>query len=587
MRFLGSYRSAYSASLFLSFVFSILFLGSSQIALADVNDFTVTNFTADYTLTQSDPQGALNVQETLDVDFTDYNHGILRAIPQKYNGQNQQLHVSSVKRDGGTETYTTYTSNGNLVLKIGDATRTITGQHTYEINYTAQNVIRFSSDHDQLIWNTNGTQWTQPFLAETARLHVPASLSSKLSNRVCYTGPEGSTAHDCTVQTEGTTTTYTTTATLQSGETMTFAADFPVGTFHKPTAADWWHDHVLQVAEVVVLPVIVFAFAYPYWRRNGKDIRGRGTIVPEYGPPENLGAAEADAINNYKLGNRAISATIIDLAIRKYLRIVETQSDGVLGIGKHKTFTLEKLSTPSKENLRPYEQTVLDGLFSSGDVVELKDLKNKFYKTSTAVQKAIPTELTTQGYFPVNPAKAGRRLMIVAGVLILPMVWLFTVLKFAAIGFILAGLVALGFALLMPRRTQKGVDAKDALAGLKLYMNTAEKDRMAMLQSVDAPYAAKSDAPQQTVELFEKLLPYAMVMGVEQSWAKQFESIYTTPPDWYSGNWTAFNTGYLVGSLNDSVSAMNTSFAAPSSSGSGGGGGFSGGGGGGGGGGGW
>jgi uncharacterized membrane protein YgcG len=151
---------------------------------------------------------------------------------------------------------------------------------------------------------------------------------------------------------------------------------------------------------------------------------------------------------------------------------------------------------------------------------------------------------------------------------------------------LLAGLIMLAFAKLMPSRTRKGAAAKDAAEGLKLYLETAEKDRIAMLQSPNAPYADKSPEPVKTVELFEKLLPYAMVLGVEKQWAEQFSSIYTTPPDWYNGNWSTFNAGYLASSLNDSMSAMNSSFAAPSSGSSG----FSGGaggGGGGGGGGGW
>jgi hypothetical protein len=79
-----------------------------------------------------------------------------------------------------------------------------------------------------------------------------------------------------------------------------------------------------------------------------------------------------------------------------------------------------------------------------------------------------------------------------------------------------------------------------------------------------------------------------MIFGLEKDWAKQFEDVYKTPPDWYNGNWAAFNAGYLVSSLGDFSSASAVTFTAPhSSGGSGFGGGSSGGGGGGGGGGGW
>lgn len=556
-----------------------------QIAHADTSNFIVTDFTADYYLSKSDPQGALKIDEHLTVNFNDDNHGILRALPQKYNGQDQHLHIIKVRRDGVSEPYNTYASNGNEVLKIGSAAKTITGAHTYDVEYSVQNVIRFTSNHDELDWNTNGTEWAQPFLAETVRLHVPTGWIGKVQRPACYTGMgKLESGSDCTVSRDGTTLTFRTARPLAPAETMTFVANFPLGTFNRPTAADWWRDNGAKVAEVAVPILLAFAVAYRKWYRDGKDIKGRGTIIPEYGPPEGMRPAEADVINQYKLGKNAISATIIDLAIRKYLKIVEGQSDGLLGLGKHKTYTLQRLPAPASDSLKPYEQQIYDGLFPAGDTTEMSDLKNKFYTTSAAVQKAVPAALTADGYFPKNPLRAGNWLHVV-GIVLLAAAW--PLRSFMFIGLVAGGLIFLFFGSLMSRRTQKGVDAKDTLAGLKLYLEVAEKDRIAMLQSVDAPYAPSSAEPAKTVELFEKLLPFAMVMGVEKSWAKQFEGIYTTPPDWYAGNWAAFNTGYLVSSLGESMGAMNASFAAPSSSGSGAGGGFAGGGGGGGGGGGW
>jgi uncharacterized membrane protein YgcG len=158
------------------------------------------------------------------------------------------------------------------------------------------------------------------------------------------------------------------------------------------------------------------------------------------------------------------------------------------------------------------------------------------------------------------------------------------------LGLVVGGLIGIVCWIAMDARTPKGVAAKEHAEGLKLYLNVAEKDRLEKLQGPDAAYAPKSAEPKKTVELFEKLLPYAMVLGVEKQWAEQFKDLYTTPPDWYSGNWTAFNAAYLASSLNSGIgAAVNTAFSSPSSSsGSGfGGGGFSGGGGGGGGGGGW
>lgn len=571
---------------FASAALGLAMLLAPTTALADVNDFTITDFSADYYLTRDDPQGALRVKEEIDVRFTDDNHGIERALPAKYNGQDQHLEIQSVQRDGQTEKYRSYTSNGNKVLRIGDAKKTVTGAHTYVIEYSVQNVIRFVDGHDELDWNTNGLGWNQPFYKITARLHVPSGLTA--TNQRCYTGSYQSTETNyCETQPDGDVTTYQSTRMLQGGENMTFVAEFSSGSFAPVGPMDWWRDNFAKVLQIALPPIIAFIIGYGYWRRHGKDLRGRGTIVPEYGPPDGLRAAEADVINNYKLGTNAISATIIDLAIRHHLKIVETESKGVLGIGKKKEYSFQKLPIPTKDVLKPFEASVLKGLFESGEIVETDDLKNKFYKTSQGIQASIPAALTKEGYFPLDPKRVGTAFVIAATVVFF-LAWFIIGADWPlAVGMIVAAIVLAIFAFLMPSRTQKGVDAKDKLAGLKMYMETAEKDRIAMLQSPDAPYANKSDTPERTVELFEKLLPFAMVMGVEKQWAKQFENIYTAAPDWYSGNWTAFSTAYLISSLGSTTTAMNNSFAAPSSSSSGSGGSFSGGGGGGGGGGGW
>ena len=559
-----------------------------SVAHADVNNFTVNDFSAEYYLSRDDPQGALDVRETISVNFTDQNHGILRALPQKYNGMPLHIHVNRVSLDFHSEQYTTYTSNGNEVLKIGDPNFTISGTHVYEVDYNVVNVVRFDGKNaNQFIWNANGTGWDQPFLHIEARLHFAASLSHEVGAEKCFTGVQGNTASDCSITANAGTTTFATTRPLAAGENLTMQVAMPANYFVKPTFKDWWADHGTQIMEATILPLLALVVAGTWWYKNGRDIGGRGTIIPEYGPPDDLRAAEADIVAHYKLGKNAISATIIDLAIRKYLKIQESESNGLLGIGKRKNYTFIRLTAPAKDSLKDYEAQIMDGLFTGADTVEMSSLKNKFYTTAQAVQKLIPKNLTVAGYFSRDPKKAGNAGHIVGAVLAFGGVAIVGAAAFVALGAIIGGLIVMFFASLMPKRTQKGEDAKDAIEGLKLYMNTAEKDRIAMLQSPDAPYAAKSAEPVKTVELFEKLLPYAMVLGVEKQWGKQFESIYTTPPDWYGGNWSTFNAIYFTNSLSSSMSAMNSSFAAPSSSGSGSGGGFSGGGGGGGGGGGW
>jgi hypothetical protein len=369
-------------------IFSILTLVvamlATPVAHADTSDFTIDNFVADYSLGEDDPQGTFTIREQLTVEFSDYNHGILRALPTRYNSMPQHIRVLAVSRDGSKEQYSRYTSNGNLVLKIGSPNATITGLHHYEIKYKVANVIRFVGNHAELNWNVNGTGWEQQFLHVSAQLHVPANLQHKLSSPRCFTGTVHSTQSDCLVTTTNNTTTYTTTRSLSSGETLTFNNIVPAGYFRKPTLVDRWDDYKALLIPAAGIPIAVLIMMTAIWSRRGRDAKGRGTIVPEYAPPDGLKPAEIDVLLHNKLGNNAISATIIDLAIRGYLKIQEGQSDGLLGLGKHKTYSFVRQAAPQSDKLEDYEAQVFSGIFNANASVQIKAFMPSLKLSGTA-----------------------------------------------------------------------------------------------------------------------------------------------------------------------------------------------------------
>jgi uncharacterized membrane protein YgcG len=136
----------------------------------------------------------------------------------------------------------------------------------------------------------------------------------------------------------------------------------------------------------------------------------------------------------------------------------------------------------------------------------------------------------------------------------------------------------------------------DYLLGMKMYLELAEKDRFAVLQSVTGAERIDTSDGRQIVKLYEKLLPWAVIWGIEDSWARELEiHLQQTGEelDWYAGptafhwvNFTSLMSGVSSG-INPPVSTSGSSWSGSSfSSFSGGssGGGFSGGGGGGGGG---
>ncbi len=562
------------------------------IASADVNNFTVTSFAAEETLTRQDPQGELHVIERVNVNFNDFNHGILRAIPKSYKNHSLQLKVIGITSDTGAPTqYSTSTSNGNAVLKIGDANRTITGAQEYTIEYTLRNVISFYKDHDELYWDVNGDQWQQTFRQVAVTVHLPTDLQ-QTRKPVCYAGGYGSAASNCTISTSDSTIEASTNQPLSPNQTLTYVASFKTGYFQPASWRDTLGEYAASLIKFLVPAILLGGGSFAYWLSKGRDPKGRGVIIPEYDPPDGLKPLAVGTINDFKLDNKDITATIIDLAIRGYFKIIETKQQKAL---RKDTLSYSlQLVKNDLTQLDANEVTLMKALFSQmtvGETVDVSALKNKLYTTSKSLSKTVEADLTTAGYFRANPLGAGKVLSVSAVIIFVTIYFVGFALGLpAAAGLIFGAVIALVCSAFMAARTAKGVEAREHILGLKMYMNVAEKDRIEKLQGPDAQYAANAHEPVKTVDLFEKLLPYAMVLGVEKQWAGKFETLYTQPPTWYSGNWTTFNTVYLMNSLNSGFGgAVNTAFTAPSSSGSSGfgGGGFSGGGGGGGGGGGW
>jgi uncharacterized membrane protein YgcG len=561
------------------------------VVFADVNNFTVTDFTADYYLSNSNKHGAMRIVEHIVVNFTDNNHGILRALPNSYKQLPLNVHITSVTSETNAPAmYSTSTdTNGNEIIKIGDPNQTVTGVQEYTVDYSLQNVATFYPDHDELFWNVNGMQWNQDFTKVTARLHVPASLVFT-RQPLCYEGPQGSTSQNCQVSQTSSELTVTA-GPVYRRDGLSFVAAFPKGYFQAPVWQDYAQQYVVPAVLFSIPFILLSGSGFVWWFRKGRDPKGTGIIVPQYDAPDGMSALEVSAIVHFQIENRALTATLIDLAIRKYIRIIE--ADKKILLTTQKTYTLQLLKSDWGD-LDDGARQLLETLFAPvgakpGDSIELAKLGDvqrlQFVQTTKNIKKSIDESLTVRGYFTSNPTKFLAAPVI--GVVVLA--WILPIGTLLGAGATAGAVVFAIFYHFMPARTIKGVAAKEYIAGLKLYLSVAEKDRLKMLQSPNAPYMPHGDQPEQTVDLFEKLLPYAIVLKVEKEWAKQFEHLYLVPPNWYQGNYGTFSMVYMVSALSGGFSsAVGTSFSSTSSAaGSGFGGGFSGGGGGGGGGGGW
>jgi uncharacterized membrane protein YgcG len=331
---------------------------------------------------------------------------------------------------------------------------------------------------------------------------------------------------------------------------------------------------IAAIAGYALLPLWVGIILYFRWRVSGRDPKGRGTIIAEFEPPDELEPGIVGTLVDEMADLKDISATIIDLAVRGYL-VIEELPKKMLKPQDYKL--IKKKEFRADKSLRPFEYEVMDEIFGLAGEKKLSEMRNKFYVYIKNIQEKMYEEVVEHDYFEVSPEKRRARY---GG-------WAAVLSSFGFFGFFfyglgipvfLTGIVVGIFSRLAPQRTEKGVLAKEHALGFKLYLDTAER------------YVVRKMTP----ETFERFLPYAMVFGIEKKWAEKFKNIYTDrSPEWYhsSSMGRTFSAIALTNAMTSwSTAATSAISSRPGGSGGGssgssgfGGGGFSGGGGGGGG----
>lgn len=326
---------------------------------------------------------------------------------------------------------------------------------------------------------------------------------------------------------------------------------------------------------IYLIPILLGIFLFKKYQAAPKL---KKTIIAQYDPPTNLLPAEMGGLVFNSVRSRDFTATLIDLAYRGYLKIIERE-EKTLWVKSKKYSFVKKKEFSSDTSLSDYEKEFLEAIFGMAEIVELDDLKTKslFRKTIVKLPKEILEKLVKEKeYFRSIPLAREMGFLLAlfaAGIFISMVVALFPNFSFSILA---ATLISMGlwFIYLLikpPPLTEKGIEAKWHALGFREYLQVAERFRLGAL----------------TPETFEKYLSYAVVFGVEQKWAERFADIYKTQPDWYesSAPISGFNSVIFINSIagiKTSVGAAVSYSNPSSSSGFSGGGGAGGGGGGGG-----
>ena len=605
---------------------------------------------------------SMTVKETISVksEGLRIRHGIYRDFPTRYrdmmgNSYNVGFEVREVLKDGLPEPFHIEDRSNGKRVYIGNENVLISpGAYTYTLVYRTDHQLGFFKDYDELYWNVTGNDWEFPIDETSASVALPEGASHRIISVAGYTGLQGSKGRDFTETVDASgMISFSATRPLDVREGLTIAVSWPKGYVDVPSREERLRYFFSGNPGIFIGPaglVFLLLFYGMIWIRVGKD-PDPGIIMTRYTPPDGMTPAVMRFITKMGYDQKAFASALINMAVKGHLLIRE--EDGTFTLGKK-----DKGTVP----LSAEEEKVRQKLFGTATEISLKQVHHKKIRSAVDDLKNYLKMKYEKIYFVTNKRYfiSGLLLSIVIifvsgfqdalakgslPIFLFLCVWLSiwsigvtalliqVVTKWRAAlrmreGFILKGTGALfltifslpfvagevfgismlGYATsalmvfflimtvcinylfyyLLKAPTRAGRVLIDAIEGFRVFLSAAEKDRMNMM-----------NPPEKTPELFEKYLPYALALGVEQQWAEQFSGILATAaaegtaggysPVWYSGAlWDSMSSGAFASSFGDSLSgAIASSSTAPGSSSGSGGGGSSGGGGGGGGGGGW
>jgi hypothetical protein len=602
------------------------------------------------------PSGDLVVTETIRVraEGDQIKRGIYRDFPTDYrdrfgNRYRVGFELLGVQRDGRTESYHTELQSNGIRIYMGSSDYFLpTGEYSYTLRYRTTRQLGFFEDHDELYWNVTGNGWAFPIEWAGATVTLPASIPPDTIGAEAYTGLEGAQGTDyrSDVASDGSVTVETTRA-LRSREGLTLVVTWPKGYVVEPTREQRMTWLLADNRELLAGGIGLFLLLLYYlwvWLRVGRDPKA-GIIVPLYQPPKPHSPASMRFVRRMGYDDKAFAAAVVSLAVKGYLHIEEDEKG---------TFTLLKTGNNDAQ-VAAGEGAVASALFGDGRTsIMLKQSNHPIIGKALKAHKRSLQADYEKAYFQTNsgyllPGILLTVIVLAVTVLQLPSeeqqalagflsIWLslwtigvvlllsaaikawravhdaasaapavgatvfalpFTAAEIGvlwaiafqgsmayALTLITALLINILFYQWLKAPTLAGRRLLDQIEGFRQYLSVAEGDELRFKTPLE-----------KTPELFERYLPYALALDVEQEWGERFNDVLQQAqagdgsyhPAWYQGrswhpgNLTGF-TGAMGGAVSSAISASST---APGSSSGSGGGGSSGGGGGGGGGGGW
>ncbi|MEI6887515.1 MAG: DUF2207 domain-containing protein, partial [bacterium] len=553
----------------------------------------------------------------------DIKRGIFRDFPTIYKDAKNRKYivgfeVLSVKKDGKTEPYSIEAVTNGKRIYIGSKNVYLApNDYTYEITYRTTKQLGIFTDHDELYFNAIGTGWTFPITKGSVSVILPEKLKDEDIQMTSYTGLQYSTENNAVSRIDNSSITNTkvifeTTSALPPSNGLTIVVGWPKGHINYPTSEELILEEFINNLYIyigIIGTLIISLYYLISWLVAGRDPL-KGVVIPEYSIPDKISPGIVSSVNNMGFSNTALVANIVNLARKKVVTINEHDDSYNLKLTGSKateTITEEEQIIISRIDKYANKQMNISSGYSStihsfvnSYKTQMENLSKKFIKTNSKLKvlgvifSAVlifiisflysefrDPELVTPvciglefllfffGVLPsviVNKSKTnGKATMsitkIIGGcaylcLLFIVVSFMFTILISAdfestpmllILPLTIVNMIAL---FVLPARTKEGRVLQDKIEGLKMYIKTAETERLKFM------YKTFDDA----VQNYEKILPYAIALGLELVWTNKFTQVFSQFKD-ESGNMYVHPSWYFMGSGVFNVSSFSSSLS--------------------------
>jgi len=570
---------------------------------------------------QIDADGRIEVVEHIKLYAAgiDIKRGFARDLPlyrenKKGRRVRMDYKILSVRCNNVDTKYKTENENGNLAVYIGDEDVFLkAGEYDYIIRYQCYGHIGFFDDFDELYWNVTGTDWMFPIEKASAAITLPGNAVAGKTDY--YTGRKGATGKNCSVENRGNVQMFTTTQRLAPYEGLSVVVTFPRDIVSRPPpppkVETFWYNHRNSICGWTGVLICLFYFFNGITKMGKRPVKP--IVIPTFKPPRDLSPAAVFYLTKRLYNSKAFTATLVEMAVKGALNI---------RCEKKNKFSKKKYSLINKSNterLRPEEKKIHTAIFDQSETVEVSRENNaKFYLVDTECKESIEKQWNIEDFFHENHVR-----IFLGGILLFTVFGLYLFLTgatdeilyalavsipFIGVAFfyflkrgfeirpgwktisvcIFIALIAMmmltedntevhlpsmAFFTLMPlfymwygKRirmfTPDGAQLDAELKGFKMYMKIAEEHRLNLLTP-----------PERTPELFEKLLPYAIALGVSNDWCKKFNDVlkqFNYHPEWYNDvdDFSSLDFTSTFAALGSSFNSSITISSGSSSSGS-------------------